>query len=359
MTGKEGNGDTTEAALRDLIAGIVREELKKAVEDLKPEIRKMVGEETMHCLRMTIGECLAQKKDDIQYNDGNRTDSAKGLSGRIPDAGESLSKIAFDTGESGEDEATDGLYLYAIAGVTENECLGTIGIDGSEVYTIIVGDLTAIVHDCPPLPYHSEDADVVNEWVQEHQAVVDSAIERFGTVLPFGFDTIIKGNASEDAWNVLSSWLTDEHDLMKEKLDRVNGRREYGIQIFYAPSQIGEMPGLETEEIRQLKNEMAGKGPGAVYVYKQKIEKMMKDARGERIKEYSDGFYKRIKQCTAGIITGKMKKSGEDDRVMMMNLSCLADDEQYRRLGEVLEDIDRMKGFSVRFTGPWPPYSFV
>ncbi|MFC2060619.1 GvpL/GvpF family gas vesicle protein [Chloroflexota bacterium] len=24
-----------------------------------------------------------------------------------------------------------------------------------------------------------------------------------------------------------------------------------------------------------------------------------------------------------------------------------------------MEKIDRMDGFSVRFTGPWPPYSFV
>jgi len=28
-------------------------------------------------------------------------------------------------------------------------------------------------------------------------------------------------------------------------------------------------------------------------------------------------------------------------------------------LGDELEKINNLKGFSVRFTGPWPPYSFV
>jgi hypothetical protein len=42
-----------------------------------------------------------------------------------------------------------------------------------------------------------------------------------------------------------------------------------------------------------------------------------------------------------------------------MNLSCLVDGDKSKDLGEELEAIDKMEGFSVRFTGPWPPYSFV
>jgi len=33
--------------------------------------------------------------------------------------------------------------------------------------------------------------------------------------------------------------------------------------------------------------------------------------------------------------------------------------DKYRELGEELDEINKMQGFSVRFTGPWPPYSFV
>ena len=44
---------------------------------------------------------------------------------------------------------------------------------------------------------------------------------------------------------------------------------------------------------------------------------------------------------------------------MIMNLSCLVAREKYLELGEELGSINGMAGFSVRFTGPWPPYSFV
>jgi len=43
--------------------------------------------------------------------------------------------------------------------------------------------------------------------------------------------------------------------------------------------------------------------------------------------------------------------------VMMMNLSVLASDE--KALGQVLDEIEREEGISIRFTGPWQPYSFI
>jgi len=42
-----------------------------------------------------------------------------------------------------------------------------------------------------------------------------------------------------------------------------------------------------------------------------------------------------------------------------MNLSCLITINGSRSLGDELEKINVLEGFSVRFTGPWPPYSFV
>lgn len=44
---------------------------------------------------------------------------------------------------------------------------------------------------------------------------------------------------------------------------------------------------------------------------------------------------------------------------MLLNLSCLVSKGKVDSLGEELEKINNMEGFSVRFTGPWSPYSFV
>jgi hypothetical protein len=45
--------------------------------------------------------------------------------------------------------------------------------------------------------------------------------------------------------------------------------------------------------------------------------------------------------------------------VMLLNLSCLVAREKVDSLGKELEEINNMDGFSVHFSGPWPPYSFV
>jgi len=57
-------------------------------------------------------------------------------------------------------------------------------------------------------------------------------------------------------------------------------------------------------------------------------------------------------------VVEKTKKT-EKDKVMLINLSCLVAKEKVDSLGEELEKINNMEGFTVRFTGPWPPYSFV
>jgi len=44
---------------------------------------------------------------------------------------------------------------------------------------------------------------------------------------------------------------------------------------------------------------------------------------------------------------------------LLLNLSCLLPRDQNEKLGEALEKIDGREGISVRYTGPWPPYSFV
>jgi hypothetical protein len=44
---------------------------------------------------------------------------------------------------------------------------------------------------------------------------------------------------------------------------------------------------------------------------------------------------------------------------MLLNLSCLVARDKVDSLGKELEAINNMNGFSVHFSGPWPPYSFV
>ncbi len=251
----------------------------------------------------------------------------------------------------------DGRYAYCIADSGVSVSLGNIGIEDSEVYTIPYKGLCAVVHNCPTEPYEAADQEVVKGWVQTHQKVLDAAMEKLGTVLPLGFDTIIRSEDKTDPKQVVKNWLKDDFENLREKIDRVRGKQEFGVQIFYDPQVMGAVIARESEEIQKLKEEMAAQKPGMAYMFKQKVEKAVKEEMEKRAEQYFSDFYGAIKNQVDDIKVEKVKK--DKDKTMLMNLSCLVLKEKVEDLGNELERIDNMDGFSVRFTGPWAIYSFV
>ena len=249
-------------------------------------------------------------------------------------------------------------YLYCIAEGNKKISFGNIGIEGNEVYTIPYEDLCAVTHKCSPEPYKSEDNEVVKKWAMAHQKVIDTAWEKFGTVLPLGFDTIIKGEEDITPDENMKSWLKDDYKNLKEKIFKLKSKAEYGVQIFWDPNVIGEKLIENNSEIKKLNEEIKSKSKGLAYMYKQKLENLLKKEMEKEADRCFKDFYERIKRCGDEIKVEKTKKL-EEGKQMLMNLSCLLTKEKSKVLGDELEKIDNMEGFSVRFTGPWPPYSFV
>lgn len=236
--------------------------------------------------------------------------------------------------------------------------LGKIGIEGNEVYTVPYKDLCAVVHDCPVEPYKSEDDGVVKGWVVTHQNVVDVAWERFGTILPLGFDTIIRGDEDADPEENMRNWLKEDYENLKAKVERVRGKAEYGVQIFWDSKIIAQKLTEESPEIKHLDEEIRSKPRGLAYMYRQKLEDALKKEMEKQADRYFKDFHDRIKPCANELRVEKTKPA-EEGKQMLMNLSCLLPKDASKRLGEELEKIDGLDGFGVRFTGPWPPYSFV
>lgn len=249
-------------------------------------------------------------------------------------------------------------YLYCIADGAQQISLGRIGIDGNEVYTIPYRDLSAVVHNCSPEPYQSQDEQLVKGWVMAHQKVVETAQERFGTVLPFGFDTIIKGEGEADPEENMKQWLRDDCENLREKMEKVRGKAEYGVQIFWEPKVIAEAITRTDDEIGKMDEEMRSKPQGTAYMYKQKLEDAIKREMETLADEYFKDFYNRIRKHADDVRVERVKK-GDENKQMLMNLSCLLSKDNYEGLSTELEGILETEGIFVRFTGPWPPYSFV
>jgi len=251
----------------------------------------------------------------------------------------------------------DALYVYCVAGSRTHWLLGPIGLGGRMVYTVPHGDLCCVVHTSPARPYQSDDPQVVEGWVMAHQRVIHTALGAFGAVLPMAFNMIVRDGPSGDAAHNLKGWLEAKRDRFIPLLDQLAGKAEYGVQVFWDRQSIAGALVEDHPDLRRMRDEAAAKPKGLAYMLQQKLARATGAALEDLAKQYVQEFYQRIRQSVEQVHVDTLKKCA-DGKQMLLNLSCLTES-RGRALGAVLEEIQRAEGVSVRFTGPWPPYSFV
>jgi len=357
--------------MKKTIEKMVKQEIQVILAENKDTIREIVKTSLVPELRAAVRETIPAVLKDLLKESPKTEDSEQVFNNEISLQGEKVqdpeSALKKDPALQSlglERQASDigsesGRYLYCIAEGGERISLGSVGIQGKEVYTVSYKDLCAVVHTCSAEPYQSEDQEVVKHWVITHQKVVDEAWERFGTVLPMGFDTIIRGNAVSDPEGNMKNWLRDDYDNLKTKLKKLRDRAEYGVQVFWNTKIVAQKITEESLEAKKLEEEVKSKPKGLAYMYRQKLEELLKKEMEKQADRYFREFYDKIKPHANDLNVEKTKKTEDENKQMLMNLSCLLPKNGNPGLGDELEKIDGLKGFSVRFSGPWPPYSFV
>lgn len=250
----------------------------------------------------------------------------------------------------------DGRYVYSVVAGSKFD-FGNIGIKGCSVYTIPYKDIAVVVHSCLAEPYDTENDDEAKGWVLEHSYVIDCATKAFGTVLPFSFDVIIKGNDE-----AVRDWLSQNYDHLREELERVKGRAEYSIQIFFDEGPLSEAVLSQNPELSKLKADIDSMSKGTAYLYLRKLDLKIKEEVSKEISKLAEEFGSCIgEQADEVKVERKVPRVPENYRgkKLVVALNCLVRDEKVETLGNLLDDINGRKGFAVRFTGPWAPFSFA
>ena len=345
--------------MKRIIEKMVRLEIRDILAGHETSINEMVKTSLLPELKAAVRDSVHKALEDLTEKPPPSPDLGPPHS--LRGAGTSGSEAAIRNPQSAiqNPHSALGRYLYCIADTGEAVSLGNIGIEENEVYSIPYKDLCAVVHNCPARPYESKDKEIVKGWVLSHQKVVDAAWERFGTVIPIGFDTIVQGHAAVDPEENMKKWLKDDYDNLKAKMEKVRDRAEYGVQLFWDRKTIAQKIGDESPEIKALNEEIKSKPKGIAYMYRQKLEALLRKEIEDRADRYFKEFYAKITPHADDIRVEKTKKTEDEEKQMLMNLSCLLPKKGSKGLGEELEKIDALEGFSVRYTGPWPPYSFV
>ena len=247
-------------------------------------------------------------------------------------------------------------YVYAVIPRVAREDFGAIGIANARVYTMARRDIAAVVHNCPPEPYQG-DPETVAGWVKIHNDVIDAAWGEAGSVLPMRFDVIIKGDSEHSAEENTRRWLAAEYSTLKAKLEEFRGKVELSVQVLWDPAVIARRIMESSEEIGQLRAEMATKSRGAAYFIEQKIARAVKaEMEGKAQRDFA-ACYERLKEWSEDVHVNKPRKQA--DRAVMANFSLLVRRTRAQEIVQLLRHMNDEPGVEVRVTGPWPPYTFA
>ena len=256
-----------------------------------------------------------------------------------------------------EAEVGNGRYIYCIANRGAEVSFSKIGIEDADVYMIPYKDIVAVAHACQAKPYETKDEERAKRWIFTHNYVIDKMTERFGTVLPFSFDVIVRGND-----NTIKDWLSENYEKLKQDLERVKAKAEYSVQIFCDQDKLTEKIMNNAQELRKLKEGIEKGSKGHAYLLQRKFELKIKSAISAEISKLAEELSSKLKEHVEEIrVEEKTKWVSEKykEKKLIVALSCLAHKDKVEKLAEVLSDINKREGFAVRFTGPWAPFSFV
>ncbi|MBU0880973.1 MAG: GvpL/GvpF family gas vesicle protein [Candidatus Omnitrophica bacterium] len=232
------------------------------------------------------------------------------------------------------------LYTYAIIDSTGAVEESIKGLFDALVYTIPYRNIGMVVSDLDP---HVQIK--TEESVLKHEKVVEALMDKF-TVLPMRLYTVF----SKKEEVLLKA--KEHYDDFIENLDRVRGKREFGIKIIWASNVIKE------RIINAHKNESPSAEPdqsGTKFMKEKfrnyKIDKEFEEE-ADRCIAIVDGFFNRY------VSEKKLEKLKTDN--LLLSAAYLVDKEKRGDFKKAFEELKSSGGdLKYMLSGPWPAYNFI
>jgi hypothetical protein len=253
----------------------------------------------------------------------------------------------------------EGRYLYCVV-LDGDESLSTTGVDDEPVRLVREEGLAAVVHDCSAL-YDSDSATEIQRWILAHQSVVDDVGDVFGTPLPFQFDTIIRGGDE-----AVRAWLADEAETLTGHLDRLADRWEYRIEVVWDEDAAREELEAADDDLRALAERRDTASEGTKFLlnkqYETRLDQLVDEHRRAEAADLADRLASEItefanlgERSAVGVDIGNADEAVD----VLARFAVLATDDEQEAVGLVLDEVAADPGIEVRYTGPWPPYTFT
>jgi hypothetical protein len=252
----------------------------------------------------------------------------------------------------------DGRYLYCVVRRDDDAAarLDVAGVDGASLSVVSTERLSAVVHERSE-PYESDAPDEVREWLYDHQDAVEDVGEAFGTPVPFRFDTIVRGDDE-----TIRGWLRANEETLSEALDSLAGRWEYRVEVEWDRDALAERVGGDDERLSELAEKLSDASEGTAFLVQKQYDKRLSTLVNRRRRARSEELVAELESRTETV-----RELGDAPQTPLTEapagptarFAVLADGGECDAVGEYLDTVADEDGASVRFTGPWPPYTFA
>ena len=262
------------------------------------------------------------------------------------------------------------LYLYAIVAAQSLTTIPQPGLDPSQpVYLLGDGPVQALVSRVPAADFTEEQIAAglqeitwIETYVRAHQRVLDQVVASGQTLLPLRFCTIYRDEATVQAL------LAARASALLAELARLGHTLEWGVKLSIAlpPLQEAIMNGQVAvadqavdQEIRTLRQRMAGVATGAAFLYKKKLETLVATHADAYAFALADESHAHLARYAMAAVTNALPPACPDLRLSAAYLVALPNVAAFRQAVEALAEAYLAFGFQYEVSGPWPPYNFL
>jgi hypothetical protein len=238
----------------------------------------------------------------------------------------------------------NGRYLYAIITANGKHDFGPLGIDGSTVYAISDGPISAVVSNVPDKKTRPQRRNLA-----AHQQVLKCLMAET-TSLPMAFGVIADGDRA------VKNILADHHSLFIAQCKRVSGKVEMGLRVTWDVDNIFDYFINTHPELCAARDTYFGTQCEPSQEDKIEMGRMF----DHFLQEDRENLTEDVEQ-TLGPYCHEIKRGKCRNERDVMNLSCLVAREAESRFEEgILKAAGQFdNNFVFDYNGPWAPHNFV
>jgi hypothetical protein len=262
-------------------------------------------------------------------------------------------------------------FAYYVVCLGEAAALGPLihelkvdGMTEGVVCQIVAAELVAAVVSKVPLSEYGEAPLAANmgnlEWVAEKGMAHERIVQSFGsraTVIPLRFGAIFL------AEHAIRSFLEYNARGIAALTSRLNGKEEWGLNIYCDRGVLSQAVALSNPEVGKLTRQVAGASPGQAFLLGKTLDTLKDRVSRDEIKRVVEAVgLKAEAAADSSVRLGFSKYSQVDRGALVARYALLvskAGFEEFRRQAEALAFDYHDLGFSIELAGPMPPYSFI